>query len=182
MAIAAAARGGCARCASASRRATRTGSGATAGRYRPSRRGGQISSRARLDRPQGPQNATCGRVPSKKIQAKPRKTKEKCLDLLGFIRPNRDFSRGYSESSFPVSTRLSGCTPNVSGARCFPSLARRRPRAGSILSAPTSVTRFSVCAKKDLEVRVATGRQIIFEQVTRERRSPRGFRKSQSPL
>jgi hypothetical protein len=31
-------------------------------------------------------------------QANPSKTKQKSLDLLGFIRPNQDFSRGYSES------------------------------------------------------------------------------------
>jgi hypothetical protein len=35
---------------------------------------------------------------AKQIQAKPNKFKQKGLDLLGFIRPNRDFSMGYSES------------------------------------------------------------------------------------
>ena len=101
MAIAAAARGGCARCASASRRATRTGSGATAGRYRPSRRGGQISSRARLDRPQGPQNATCGRVPSKKIQAKPRKNAWICLVLFVGIGTFQGVTANPNKKIFP---------------------------------------------------------------------------------
>jgi hypothetical protein len=36
--------------------------------------------------------------PSKQIQAKPNKSKQKSLDLHGFIRPNRDFSMGYEES------------------------------------------------------------------------------------
>jgi hypothetical protein len=33
-----------------------------------------------------------------KIQANPNKSKQNCLDLLGFIRPNRDFSMSYDES------------------------------------------------------------------------------------
>jgi hypothetical protein len=36
--------------------------------------------------------------PAKFFQAKPSKTKQECLDFLGFIRPNQDFSMGYSES------------------------------------------------------------------------------------
>jgi hypothetical protein len=35
---------------------------------------------------------------TKQIQENPRKTKQNRLDLLGFIRPNRGFSMGYSES------------------------------------------------------------------------------------
>jgi hypothetical protein len=35
---------------------------------------------------------------AKRIQAKPNKTKQKGLDLLGFIRPNRAFSMGYGQS------------------------------------------------------------------------------------
>jgi hypothetical protein len=35
---------------------------------------------------------------AKQIQAKPNKTKQFCLVLFGFIRPNSDFSKGYSES------------------------------------------------------------------------------------
>ena len=34
---------------------------------------------------------------TKQYQAPPNKTKQNCLDLLGFIRPNRDFSMGYDE-------------------------------------------------------------------------------------
>jgi hypothetical protein len=40
-------------------------------------------------------------VPSrspKQNQAQPNKSKQKCLDLFGFIRPNRDFSMGYGDS------------------------------------------------------------------------------------
>jgi hypothetical protein len=32
------------------------------------------------------------------IQINPNKSKQKSLDFLGFIRPNRDFSMGYGES------------------------------------------------------------------------------------
>jgi hypothetical protein len=32
------------------------------------------------------------------LQINPNKTKQNCLDLLGFIRPNRGFSMGYGES------------------------------------------------------------------------------------
>jgi hypothetical protein len=35
---------------------------------------------------------------SKHDQARPNKTKQKALDLLGFLRPNRDFSMGYGQS------------------------------------------------------------------------------------
>jgi hypothetical protein len=35
---------------------------------------------------------------SKKNQAQPNKSKQKCLVLFGFIRPIRGFSMGYSES------------------------------------------------------------------------------------
>jgi hypothetical protein len=36
------------------------------------------------------------------------------LDLLGFIRPNRDFSKGYERKNKKKSTRVSGCMQNVS--------------------------------------------------------------------
>jgi hypothetical protein len=36
--------------------------------------------------------------PSKQNQARPNKSKQKRLDLLGFIRPNRAFSIGYDDS------------------------------------------------------------------------------------
>jgi hypothetical protein len=35
---------------------------------------------------------------SKPDQANPSKSKQKGLDLLGFIRPNQDFSMGYDDS------------------------------------------------------------------------------------
>jgi hypothetical protein len=36
---------------------------------------------------------------SKQDQANPNKSKQKGLDLLGFIRPNRDFSMGYGRKN-----------------------------------------------------------------------------------
>jgi hypothetical protein len=36
--------------------------------------------------------------PAKQKQIKPNKTKQNGLDFLGFIRPNRGFSMGYTES------------------------------------------------------------------------------------
>jgi hypothetical protein len=38
------------------------------------------------------------------------------LDFLGFIRPNRDFSKGYEQKNKKKSTRVSGCAQNVSRA------------------------------------------------------------------
>jgi hypothetical protein len=48
-------------------------------------------------------------------QANPNKTKQNCLDFLGFIRPNRDFSMGYGQKNTKKSTRVSSCVQNVSG-------------------------------------------------------------------
>jgi hypothetical protein len=50
------------------------------------------------------------------VQTNPNKTKQKSLDFLGFIRPNRDFSKGYERKSKKNSTRVSGCVQNVSNA------------------------------------------------------------------
>jgi hypothetical protein len=33
------------------------------------------------------------------VQINPNKTKQNCLDFLGFIRPNRDFSKGYERKN-----------------------------------------------------------------------------------
>jgi hypothetical protein len=50
---------------------------------------------------------------AKRTQAKPNKSKQNGLDLLGFIRPNRDFSKSYAGKnkknpvSLPVAPGLS---------------------------------------------------------------------------
>jgi hypothetical protein len=49
------------------------------------------------------------------FQAKPNKSKQNRLDLFGFIRPNRDFSKG-SERKIKKSARVSSCVQNVSSA------------------------------------------------------------------
>jgi hypothetical protein len=49
-------------------------------------------------------------------QTNPNKTKQSCLDFLGFIRPIRDFSMGYKRK-IKKSTRVSGCVQNVSPRR-----------------------------------------------------------------
>jgi hypothetical protein len=54
----------------------------------------QSRGRSQPNRPPGKRNLT-----AKSIQAKPNKTKQNCLDLLGFIRQNRDFSMGYEEKN-----------------------------------------------------------------------------------
>jgi hypothetical protein len=41
------------------------------------------------------------------MQGKPNKTKENCLDFLGFLWPNRDFSMCYSKSKIKNSFRIS---------------------------------------------------------------------------
>ena len=46
-------------------------------------------------------------------EANPNGTKQKRLDLLGFIRQNRDFSMGYERKNQKKSTRVSGCAQNV---------------------------------------------------------------------
>jgi hypothetical protein len=50
---------------------------------------------------------------ARSVQANPNKTKQKSLDFLGFIRPNRDFSMGYGKK-IKKSTRVSSCMQNVS--------------------------------------------------------------------
>jgi hypothetical protein len=72
------------------------------------------------------------------IQANPNKTKPKSLDLLGFIRPNRDFSKGYERKN-KKSTRVSSCMRNVSSATHSHSLPRRRG-AGFLNPKTVSVT------------------------------------------
>jgi hypothetical protein len=52
---------------------------------------------------------------SSDLQANPNKTKQKSLDFLGFLWPNRDFSEGYGEKNKKVAaclTRLQGCVQN----------------------------------------------------------------------
>jgi hypothetical protein len=51
---------------------------------------------------------------SKKNQINPNKNPWIPLDLLGFIRPNRDFSMGYSGKNKKNLASISGCTPNAS--------------------------------------------------------------------
>jgi hypothetical protein len=43
---------------------------------------------------------------ARSVQANPNKTKQKSLDLLGFIRPNRDFSMGYEQKNKKIDSRL----------------------------------------------------------------------------
>jgi hypothetical protein len=49
-----------------------------------------------------------------KPQTNPNKSKKKRLDWLGFIRPNRDFSMGYSGKNKKTLRSRSGCISNVS--------------------------------------------------------------------
>ena len=64
---------------------------------------------------------------SKQIQAKPNKSKQNCLDLLGFIRPNRDFSMGYARK-------------NKKDLARYPKLcsSRLKPLFATLLSPPPS--------------------------------------------
>jgi hypothetical protein len=52
----------------------------------------------------------------KSAQAKPNKSKQNSLDLFGFARPNRDFSKGYGQSKQQFRPRLR-LLPNISSAR-----------------------------------------------------------------
>jgi hypothetical protein len=46
---------------------------------------------------------------ARSAQARPNKTKQKSLDLLGFIRPNRFFSMRYGESNKKIDSRIKLC-------------------------------------------------------------------------
>jgi hypothetical protein len=61
-------------------------------------------------------DSTRARIPPKLIQIKPSKIACFSLDLLGFIRPNRDFSMGCERKNKKNSTRVSGCVQDVSSA------------------------------------------------------------------
>jgi hypothetical protein len=43
---------------------------------------------------------------AKQDQSTPNKSKQNCLDLFGFIRPNRDFSTGYGGKNKKISPLL----------------------------------------------------------------------------
>jgi hypothetical protein len=68
------------------------------------------------------------------VQAKPNKTKQKSLDFLGFIRPNRDFSMGYEQKNKknPLASQVVCKTSQTDSEVSFFSL--RLPGAGSIYS------------------------------------------------
>jgi hypothetical protein len=167
-------------------RAERLGLAQGAGRCRPSRPGRQISRRARLDRPQGPQIQLTGEFrprKSKLNQGKPRKNAWISSD--SFVRigafqgvtanPNKKIFSGFDSP-------LGLCAKCLRRALLSSSGEVAASRRLDSVSANTYNTFFCLCQEKDLEVLVATGRQIIFEQVTRERRSPASSRKIQSPV
>ena len=104
--------------------------------------------------PQGPQIQLDGEFfpsKSKSIQTNPNRTKRNSLDLFGFIRPNLDFSMGYSESkqkfSPPVSTRLQVCGPAAQARIARIVSPKRGRRTGCIRSGGISITYISVFAK-----------------------------------
>jgi hypothetical protein len=47
------------------------------------------------------------------LQANPNKSKQKSLDFLGFIRPNRDFSMGYEQKNKKIDSRLRLCAKRL---------------------------------------------------------------------
>jgi hypothetical protein len=67
------------------------------------------------------------------LQANPNKTKQKSLDFLGFIRPNRDFSMRYGRKNKKIGSRLRLCAKRLK--RTFhpflPRLARLTRRGSS---------------------------------------------------
>jgi hypothetical protein len=116
LAIAAAARSGCARCASAPRRATRTGSGATAGRCRPSRRVGRSTRTSLGCQPDG------YNLRASYVQVNPRKTKQNQGKMLGFpwipLAESglfKGLQRIQIKKSSPASTLVTGCALNPLG-------------------------------------------------------------------
>jgi hypothetical protein len=70
---------------------------------------------------------SCGEA--KQFQAKPNKSKQNSLDFLGFIRPNQDFSMGYTDSK-QKSDLVSNYVQNVSeGFPLFSEASKMRRRA-----------------------------------------------------
>jgi hypothetical protein len=57
---------------------------------------------------------------TKPVQARPNKSKQKRLDLFGFIRPNRDFSMGYDDSKQKILLLLVLAVRRTEGAPSFP--------------------------------------------------------------
>jgi hypothetical protein len=74
--------------------------------------------RRALSHPLKAADSTSARVRRKQIQDNASKTKEICLDFLGFLWWNLDFSMGYEGKNkkklSPASTRVSGCGQNAS--------------------------------------------------------------------
>jgi hypothetical protein len=65
------------------------------------------------------------------FQTNPNKTKQKSLDFLGFIRPNRGFSKGYEQENKKIGSRLRLCAKSLKALfiRFWPArLARRGSR------------------------------------------------------
>ena len=63
------------------------------------------------------------------IQANPNKTKQNCLDFLGFIRPNWDLSVGYAKKNKKICSRLHSSRGLCAKASFAPA---HRPHALSI--------------------------------------------------
>jgi hypothetical protein len=53
------------------------------------------------------------------FQTNPNKTKQNCLDFLGFIRPNRGFSKGYKQKNKKNDPRLRLCAECLKRAFLF---------------------------------------------------------------
>jgi hypothetical protein len=76
------------------------------------------------------------------VQGSPRKSKEKCLFFLGFLLPNRDFSKRYGEKNKKITRALDsplGLRRDASNPFC----TAPEVRGGSIQRVQTDSTDFS---------------------------------------
>jgi hypothetical protein len=58
------------------------------------------------------------------VQTNPNKTKQKSLDFLGFVRPNRDFSKGYERKIKKIDSRLRLCAKRLKPLHMLLSIPR----------------------------------------------------------
>jgi hypothetical protein len=80
-------------------------------------------------------------------QTNPNKTKQKSLDFLGFIRPNRDFSMGYERKNKKIHSRLRLCAKRLK--QLLSSLHGTRPREAAFDPAIENIlARIPILAKQ----------------------------------
>jgi hypothetical protein len=133
-------------------------------------------------------DTTIARAHAKQIQIIPNKSKQKSLDLLGFLWPIRDFSKGYTRKNKKICFGLNSrrrLRPTVSCVPLSP-LARlvRRPPARLRFCQLKTVARYSASHKESLRHTFPMAGSSSFRRVrplsARRRHSPPAYRTGQT--